>query len=427
MTPSLPPDTLQKSLEIYKGLVEVSCLINSITDYKTLLRAVLHVAQRVIKADAASLFLLDEESGDLRLAIATRADGGFDEPGITVPKGKGIVGWVMEKNEPLLIPDAYKDDRFYAEADKKTGFITRSILCAPLRCEGKIIGVLEVLNPIDKSEFETVDLEGFSAYADLTATAIEKLRSFDIQREQARVQRDLAIAADIQCVLLSAAIPAGLRGVRFTAHSSPATEVGGDFYGVFSQGEDVIDFVIGDVSGKGIPAALLMARTLSALPFVFSATDGPAAALSEWNAKFQPAMIRGMFITAIAGRMIPSQRLLRLANAGHCQPILVRANGEAREMESPSSLPVGIAPGIKYEEIRLILEPGDRFVLFTDGLSESQANESEPMFESQLLQVASGDHKDPKELMNRILHAATLHRKGATARDDLSILVGGFE
>jgi sigma-B regulation protein RsbU (phosphoserine phosphatase) len=420
-------ENLRKSLEIYKGLVEVSCLINSITDYKKLLRAVLTVAQRVIKADAASLFLVEEDTGDLRLAIATRTDGEFDEPGITVPKGKGIVGWVMDRNEPLLISDAYKDYRFYSEADKKTGFTTRSILCAPLRSEGKTIGVLQVLNPLDKLAFEAVDLEGFTAYAELTATAIEKLRTLEIQQEQARVQRDLAIAADIQCVLLSGAIPAALRGVRFTAHSSPATEVGGDFYGVFCQGEDIIDFVIGDVSGKGIPAALLMARTLSALPFVFSATDGPAAALSEWNAKFQPSMIRGMFITAIAGRLIPSKRLLLMANAGHCQPILVRANGEAQEIETPSNLPVGITQGVTYEEISQTLDLGDRFVLFTDGLSESQAKESEPMFESQLIQVASGPHADPSELMNRILHAATLHRQGATARDDLSILVGGFE
>ncbi len=420
-------ETLRKSLEIYKGLVEVSCLINSITDYKTLLRAVLSVAQRVVKADAASLFLLEEDSGDLRLSIATRSDGGFDEPGITVPKGKGIAGWVMDRNEPLLIPDAYKDDRFYSEADKKTGFTTRSILCAPLRSEGKTIGVLQVLNPLDKLAFEAVDLEGFTAYAELTATAIEKLRTLEIQQEQARVQRDLAIAADIQCVLLSGAIPAALRGVRFTAHSSPATEVGGDFYGVFCQGEDIIDFVIGDVSGKGIPAALLMARTLSALPFVFYATDGPAAALAEWNAKFQPAMIRGMFITAIAGRLIPSKRLLLMANAGHCQPILVRANGEAQEIETPSSLPVGITQGVTYEEISQTLELGDRFVLFTDGLSESQAKDSDPMFESQLLQVASGSHNDPSELMNRIINAAIKHRAGEDARDDLSILVGGFE
>lgn len=424
---SPPPVTLEKSLEIYKGLVEVSCLINSITDYKTLLRAVLNVAQRVVRAEAASLFMLEEDTRDLRLAIATRSDGGFDEPGITVPKGKGIVGWVMERNEPLLIADAYQDVRFYSEADKKTGFITRSILCAPLRVEGKILGVLQVLNPLDKPAFEELDLEGFIAYANLTATAIEKLRGLDLQRERERVQRDLAIAADIQSELLIGAIPEGLRGARFTARSSPATEVGGDFYGVFSQTEDAIDFVVGDVSGKGIPAALLMARTLSALPFVFSGTDGPASALHEWNNKFQPAMIRGMFITAIAGRLIPSKRLLRLANAGHCQPLLVTASGDAREITMPSNLPIGIAPGIDYEETRLTLDHGDRFVLFTDGLSECRAKESDPMFESELLRVATGRHNDAGELMQRILDAAAQHLSGEAARDDLSILVGGFE
>ena len=171
--------SLRKSLQIYKGLVEVSGLISSITDYSELLRAILDVARRVIQAEAASLFLVDADSGNLELAIATRGESGFVEPKIFVPRGKGIAGWVFEHGESLLIPNAYADERFYKEADRQTGFVTRSIICAPLKRDDKIIGVLQVLNPRDKAAFEPEDLDGFSAYANLTATAIEKLRNLE--------------------------------------------------------------------------------------------------------------------------------------------------------------------------------------------------------------------------------------------------------
>src|ERR1700752_3945976 len=123
---------LRKSLNIYKGLVEVSGLINSITDYNELLRAILDVARRVILAEAASLFFVNKETGALELTISSFAEAQFHEPKISVPSGRGIAGWVASHAESLLIPRAYEDARFYKEADQQTGFRTRSILCAPL-------------------------------------------------------------------------------------------------------------------------------------------------------------------------------------------------------------------------------------------------------------------------------------------------------
>ncbi|MFZ0709431.1 MAG: GAF domain-containing protein, partial [Terrimicrobiaceae bacterium] len=190
-------ESLRKSLTIYKGLVEVSGLINSITDYDELLRAILDVARRVILAEAASLFFVDKETGTLELAITSFAEGQFNEPRISVPRGRGIVGWVVTHAESLLIPNAYADDRFYKEADLQTGFRTRSILCAPLKHNGEVIGVLQILNPRDKESFDEQELEGFTAYANLIATAIEKLRALERMRAQERVERDLAIASDI--------------------------------------------------------------------------------------------------------------------------------------------------------------------------------------------------------------------------------------
>lgn len=420
-------ESLRKSLRIYKGLVEVSGLINSITDFNELLRAILDVARRVILAEAASLFFVNEQTDELDLRITSFCEGQFVEPEISVPRGKGIAGWVAERGESLLIPDAYADDRFYKDADKKTGFRTRSILCAPLQHDGKVIGVLQILNPRDKAAFEEEDLDGFTAYANLTATAIEKLRSLERTRAQERVQRDLAIAADIQSELLSRALPAAIPGARFAAHNAAASNVGGDFYSVFVRNPYEIYFAIGDVSGKGISASLLMAQTLSAMQFVFAASTSPADALAKLNATLHERIVRGMFVTTIVGRLTPGSGRAEIASAGHCKPVLVRADGSASEVETEGALPLGILPRVAYRQGRVDLAPGDLLVCYTDGLSESRTPESEDFFEKHILKTVAGSNPvTPERLIDRLVSAERRHRGRGRQLDDLTILVGGL-
>jgi len=419
--------SLRKSLQIYKGLVEVSVLISSITDYGELLRAILDVARRVIQAEAASLFLVNAESGNLELAIATSGESGFVEPRVSVPRGKGIAGWVFEHGEPLLIPDAYADERFYKEADRQTGFVTRSIICAPLKRDDKIIGVLQVLNPRNKAAFEPEDLDGFSAYANLTATAIEKLRALERMRAQERVERDLAIAAEIQSELLSRAIPAEVVGACFAAHNTPAANVGGDFYGVFARSSEEIYFAIGDVSGKGISAALLMAQTLSAMQFVFASTNGPSHALALLNETLHANVIRGMFVTTLVGRLTPATRRVEISSAGHCPPVLVKADGTASKVETAAALPLGIMRKVAYSQSSVVLEKGDRIVVYTDGLSESRSEVDGGMFDEKLIGLAGGPALGARDLLDRLIAAERAHRGAGAQLDDLTILVGGFE
>ena len=172
-------DSLERQLKVYKGLVEVSALINGITDSRELLPAILEVARRVMEVEAASLFLTNPQ-GDLELATAS---GGPGMPAaaakIIVPRGRGIAGWVLEHSEALLVPDAYADPRFFPDVDKKTGYRTRSILCVPLARKESVIGVLQVLNPTGRQAFDEADLEAFQAYANLAATAIDKLRTIE--------------------------------------------------------------------------------------------------------------------------------------------------------------------------------------------------------------------------------------------------------
>ncbi|MEO6052417.1 MAG: SpoIIE family protein phosphatase [Chthoniobacterales bacterium] len=419
-------ESLKKSLTIYRGLVEVSSLINSITDFDQLLRAILDIARRVMQAEAASLFLVDDATQSLELIIASFNEGVFVEPHITVPKGRGISGWVKEHKESVLIPDAYKDPRFFADADKTTGFHSRSILCAPLFRGNECIGVLQVLNSTNKDCFEAEDLEGFIAYSNLISTAIEKLRTIERILAQERVERDLTIAAEIQREILSQSLPDHLENADFAAYNLAAQNVGGDFYDVFQKDADTIYFAIGDVSGKGIPAALLMAQTLSALQFVFRTSPTPAQALEHLNETVQGKIIRGMFVTVIIGRLTPSTHRIEIASAGHCAPFLVSGSGIATVFDIASSMPIGIQPGVKYEQTEASLKPSDLLVLYTDGLSESRDPQTEQYFDDLLLKKLSRSWTGPTEIVETLALEEKLHRRDTPQRDDLTILSGGF-
>ena len=424
----MPEDiaSLRKSLGIYRGLVEVSGLINSITDYDELLRAILEVARRVVQAEAASLFLRSEAGNYLDLVIATRGDEGFVQPKIRVEPGQGIAGWVFEKGESQLIPDAYADPRFFSGADKASGFRTRSILCAPLKWNGAIIGVLQVLNPREKEAFEAEDLEGFDAYSSLIATAIEKLRAIERIRQQERVERDVTIAAEIQQELLARAVPAEIPGVTFASYNKAATDVGGDFFFVVPRSPYEIYFAIGDVSGKGIPASLLMAQILSAMQFVFASTTSPSNALSTLNSTLHEQIVRGMFATTLIGRMTPDSRRIEIASAGHCRPWLVRANGEPMEILTEGALPLGVMPQTIYRQGKIELEPGDYLMCYTDGLSESRDPATGQFFEDILADNLQRKFGNAQEIVDHLVSKEERHRDGTPAKDDLTLLVGGF-
>jgi sigma-B regulation protein RsbU (phosphoserine phosphatase) len=202
---SLDHTRLQHQLEVYKGLVEVSALINGIMESDELLPAILDVARRVMDVEAASLFLVDS-GGNLdldnrkqrgRAKWAAAAEG-------RRPTRTRNFRLVLEHGQSLLVPDAYADSRFYKETDRQTGFRTRSILCAPLTRNGKEIGVLQVLNPVGRKAFDLADLAAFEAYGNLAATAIDKLRAIERRASSSgstRSSRSHVISRKVFCLV----------------------------------------------------------------------------------------------------------------------------------------------------------------------------------------------------------------------------------
>jgi sigma-B regulation protein RsbU (phosphoserine phosphatase) len=286
--------------------------------------------------------------------------------------------------------------------------------------------VLQVLNPIDKEAFEPGDVEGFEAYSNLIATAIQKLRSIERIREQERIERDVAIAAEIQSELLSRAIPAEIPGAVFAGYNKAATDVGGDFFFVLPRSEHEIYFAIGDVSGKGMPASLLMAQTLSAMQFVFRTTTSPANALSTLNATLYGQIVRGMFVTLLVGRLIPEANRFEFSSAGHCRPFVVRPNEEPLEVITEGALPLGVLPDVSYRQGKVELAPEDFLVCFTDGLTESRDPRTDLFFDEKMKEHLRGPFASAQAVVDHLVAVELAHRDDTPPRDDLTLLVANF-
>jgi sigma-B regulation protein RsbU (phosphoserine phosphatase) len=422
MSPDLA--ALERELHVYKGLVEVSALINGIMESSELLPAILDVARRVLGAEAASLFLVND-SGDLELAAARGGVGQSSPVRIIVPRGRGISGWVLQHGEPVLVRDAYSDPRFFSEADQKTGFRTRSILCVPLVRNGKEIGVLQGLNPSGREAFDDSDLKAFAAYATLAATAIDKLRTIEREREQLRTAQELAFAREIQVSFLPQVLPY-TDELSFAATYRPARNVGGDFYDVVEGGPGEFYFVIGDVSGKGMPAALFMAQALSMLRLILKPGISPEEALSRWNAMLINRTIHGMFITAIVGRVLVDEHKVEFANAGHCRPFLIHTSGNAEELQIPGAPPIAVIPKLPPSQSGRDLAVGEFLVFCTDGLTESFDAENRPLESGGVLEILHGRFDKPSDVIDAINAGELNHRRDAEPHDDLTVLVFGF-
>ncbi len=424
----LPPDCpheLRRTLSLYKGLVEVASLINGITDYRQLLTAIMDVARRVIGGEGSSLILLNKETDTLELVVARSAMGeSVITPNMPVPR-QSIAGWVFENEQSANIPDAYQDDRFHRGTDLKTGFRTRSVLCVPLRRAGRPIGVLQVINAEGKESFDARDQEAFEAYALLATTAIEKLRLLEQEKEKARFERELGIATEIQESFLPKSMP--LRpDLQFAAYYQPAREVGGDFYDVFELDSDEIYFVIGDVAGKGVPAALLMAQSVSLLRLIVTNGMDPGEAMTRWNRALCEHIVRGFFVTAALGRIIPSRRLVEFACAGHCLPIVINKDGQAVEGQIRSRAPLGMMANKRYETTTLEFSAGDWVVFYTDGLSESHGPGSELFGVERIVATLQRKFETSSEILETLGRAEERHRAHLDPHDDLTLFVYGF-
>ncbi|MEY3773390.1 MAG: hypothetical protein RLZZ129_170 [Verrucomicrobiota bacterium] len=364
----------------------------------------------------------------VREKLATRAK--FIEQVLkseSFPDTEGIVGAVVQTGKGQLIADAMADPRVVVHEDP--ALAVRSVIAVPLQFRDRFFGVLAVANSADGSPFTTTDFSLLQSLGEQAALALHNAEFLNFQLEKRQMDLDLSLASGIQQMLLPKEAPA-IPGLDLDARYAPAQKVGGDLYDVFPLGATRLGVVVADVSGKGIPASLLMAICRTNLRQIAPRHESPAAALSELNRALGEDM-RGMFITMIYAVIDTAAQSVTFARAGHELPLFSRRHavtGVPEESYAGSEgMPLGMVPDEIFSAViadqRERFGPGDVLVLYTDGITEAPNEEDKEFSGPRLADTVRTLHsRSARELNDGILEQ--VHRfAGATAqRDDLTLV-----
>jgi sigma-B regulation protein RsbU (phosphoserine phosphatase) len=288
----------------------------------------------------------------------------------------------------------------------------------------RITGVAQVINRLDGKPFDQDDLELFLALCSMAAIALENAKMHQQILEKQRLVKDMEFARTVQESFLPQKAPE-IQSYRFSAHYTPALEVGGDFYDFIHIDKSRTGIVIGDVSGKGVPAALFMAKLGSDMRTLAFTEQSPAGALMKLNDLLAERSRRGMFATLLYIELDAPKGKLTLSNAGHLPPIVKKADGSLAKLGAASGAPLGMLPGMQFSQETAVIHPGDTVVLYTDGIVEAMNAKEElygyERFES-LLQKSTSEPGGLKETIiadvNRFTGLSAQH-------DDMTLVCFG--
>jgi sigma-B regulation protein RsbU (phosphoserine phosphatase) len=400
-----------KSLSL---LNEISRELTSILNLDELLNRIADRVAQLIDYQMFSVLLIDETGERLQHRFSVR----FGESAHIkhdIPMNAGLVGYSASHREPLLVGDVKRDPR-YIEANPET----RSELVVPLLYKGKAIGVLD-LEHTRRGFFTEDHMRTMSTLAAQIAIAIENARLYErIAKEEKRLERDLAMARELQFHLLPKSVPV-LPNAELAARFLPARAIGGDLYDWVHYSGDRLGLTIGDVSGKGAPAALFAALVSGFVRSHAVQEPGVAEMLKQVNSSLIARPIDAQFVSLVYAVWDDKARTMEVANSGLPRPIYYR-DGNVERIEA-TGLPVGLFPDAEYDAVRIEARANDVFVFFSDGLIDARNMPGE-LFGRERIEKIVGENaeKSAEDLVEILFAAVGTHAAGVEAFDDQTVV-----
>jgi phosphoserine phosphatase RsbU/P len=362
------------TIDKLRMLLDISKKISRSLDLQEVLNQVMDTLDSLIPYDAAGIFVLecvDPElvaEGEEPCEFKSEAVRGYDIDELSdlhLKLGEGFIGSVALSGTPVISADVRNDPIYINARDR-----TRSEMVAPIISNDEVIGVFD-LESDELNAYSEDDLEVLMLLASQVAIIIEKVMLHEQLIEKKRLEAQLEVARQVQLELLPPKDPE-IPGYDISAYNFPSEEVSGDYYDWVRIYDDEIGIVIADVSGKGVPAAILMAFLRASLRSATHIGYATNISMAKVNYLLWESIERNQFVTAFHAILDSSNKTLSYSNAGHNPPLLLKATGETQFIEH-GELPLGMFPGTRYHEYHLLLEPGDVFVLYTDGVTEAQS------------------------------------------------------
>lgn len=398
-----------------KTLFEVSRQIMMPLALDEVLHNILVALQKVLDFDAGGIYLIDHASG----AIESISSIGYDkllEPDLSLKIGQGVVGWVARTGEPELVPDTSQDTRYINARPQ-----TRSEIVVPVFSDSKLIGVLN-LEHDEMNAFSADDLELLTTFASQAAISIDRARVHKYLMEQKKIEEQLSIARAIQKTFLPRTVPK-VTGYDLWGANISSGEVGGDYYDFIKIVENQIGITIADVSGKGIPAALIMASFRASLIAEIRNNYAIRTICQKVNNLLCESLEPENFVTAIYGVLDAKNSIFTFANCGHNPGILLRADGRVEELLEGGML-MGIRRDTTYEERPLYIASGDVLCLYTDGVPEAPNAAGDQFEMARVIDILKTYRQLPAAAIGaKMIDAVNAFAAEDAVLDDLTLIV----
>jgi sigma-B regulation protein RsbU (phosphoserine phosphatase) len=407
----------RSAMEELSSIIEATKRLNSTLDLGELIHIILQIATRQTRAERGTVFLVDRERGEIWSLVGL----GLEQQEIRLPIDRGIAGWAAREGTAVRLEDAYADPRFEPEIDRRLGFVTRRLLCLPIRNEhGAIIGVLQLLNKLEP--FDNEDEAFLDALSAHVALALEKAQLYRERLAKQRLERDLELAREIQAGLLPEA-PPRWRGLDIAVSHRASQMVGGDYYDFVPVGEGTLLTVVADVEGKGAASALVMASvqaTLRALADHLGSLEDLAATI---NHRLLDGTRASKYLSMFLALVETGGRRLRYLNAGHVPPAVVRADGSC-EFLTEGGLVVGLLPQVSYSSGEVRLGAGDVLVACTDGITEATDAAGHEYGRVRLAETVKRHRaQSAAEIVRSVLEEVEAYSRRGAHEDDRVLLV----
>jgi phosphoserine phosphatase RsbU/P len=402
-----------------RAVLEIGSSLGKILDVDQVLQKILDCLFKIFpQAEEGFVLLENDQTGKLAVRATKLRSGDHDD---SVRISMTIVRKAFETRSAILSADAAQDSRF-DRSESLADYRIRSMVCAPLLGQsGEALGVIQIATNV-RHRFSQDDLEILVSVAGQAAMAVENARLHEELLKQRDFERDLEFATQIQLGFLPSVRP-NAPGYEFFDYYEAAHRVGGDYFDYIPLPDGRVVAALGDVAGKGVPAALLMARLYSSARYHLLTKPTIAEALGGLNGEIASSGLGHRFITFVLAVVDPSSHELTLANAGHLPPLLRDGRKKVHMVgRKESGLPLGVLADQEFEEIRLTLSPGDAVVMFTDGITEAMNDKNEIYSRRRLSRFIGHGPEDVAELVEGIVEDVETFSKGRTQRDDMCLV-----
>ena len=392
-------------------------LLSSATLNETL-EQIVSLVFEAVPADRCLIMMRDQGSEDLRVAVARLRDRVGEVGEIRV--SRNVLDEVVIRGKSVLTSDAQHDPRFASGTMVLQG--VRSVLAVPLGVADKVFGIIYADSPIAEGRFTEDHLKVLTTLASVAAIRVENTRLVEARLERERLERELALASEIQQRFQPTA-PPHVDGYELQGISFPCYEIGGDYYDFIEREDGRLVIALGDVSGKGTAAALLMSSLHAAVHAQSASHDSLVATISAVNRYLADNIPANRFVTLFYAELDPDSGALSFLNAGHNPPLIVHSAGTVEQLAS-GGLPLGIKPDAEYREGRTQLQHGDVLVIYSDGVTEAVSPTGEEYGATRLYEtVARNINASAAGIRDRIESSLTKFAQGTSAADDITLVI----